>query len=75
MAAFIVFSTKDVVGYRMRIEEPIRPFALNYLAASGVFDRLSLTTSDGTVTTLEGADILRGADVVMVRPENLPGGR
>lgn len=66
MAAFLVFSTKDLVGYRLRIDEPIRPFALNYLAASGVFDRVAIETSDGVVVKLEGADLLKAADVVGV---------
>lgn len=66
MAAFLVFSTKDLVGYRMRIDEPIRPFAMNYLAASGLFDRIAIETSDHVVTTLEGADLIKAADVVGV---------
>lgn len=68
MAAFLVFTTKDLVGYRMRIDEPIRPYALNHLAASGIFDRVSIETSDGVVWKLEGADLLKAADVVGVLP-------
>lgn len=65
--AYLVFSTKDLVGYRLRVEQPIRPFALNYLAASGLFDRLCLETDSGVLVTLEGADLLKAADVVGVR--------
>lgn len=64
MAAFLVFSTKDLVGYRLRIDEPIRPFAMNYLAASGIFERITIETSDGVVMKLEGSDLLKAADVV-----------
>lgn len=66
MAAFLTFSAKGCVGYRLRIDEPIRPFALNYLAASGIFDRVAIETSDGVVTSVEGADLLKAADVVGV---------
>lgn len=67
MTAFLVFSTKELVGYRLRIDTPIRPFALNYLAASGIFDRVAIEDSDGgIVTRLEGADLLKAADVVGV---------
>lgn len=66
MAAYLVFTTRNLVGYRMLIDEPIRPFALNYLAASGIFDRVSIETSDGVVVKLEGSDLLRAADVVGV---------
>jgi len=69
MPAYLVFSNKDVVGYRLRIDEPIRPFALNYLAASGIFDRVAIEYESGLVVKLEGADLLKAADVVGVLPK------
>jgi len=69
MAAFLVFSTKELVGYRMRISEPIRPFAINYLAASGLFERVHIETSEGVVYGVEGSDLLKAADVVGVLPK------
>jgi hypothetical protein len=65
--AYLVFSTKELMGYRLKIEEPIRPFALNYLAASGLFDKISIVTDSGIVMTVEGADLLHAADVVGVK--------
>lgn len=70
MAAFLVFSTKDLVGYRLRISEPVRPYAINYLAASGLFESVRIETSDGSVVYgVEGSDLLKAADVVGVLPK------
>lgn len=64
--AHLVFSTKDITGYRLKVDEPLRPFALNYLAASGLFEGLRLEI-DGKVITVEGSDLLKMADVVGVK--------
>lgn len=69
MPTFLVFSTKDLVGYRMRISEPIRPYAINYLAASGLFESVRIETSNGEVVYgVEGSDLLKAADIVGVLP-------
>lgn len=58
--------TKDLVDLQLRVEEPMRPFALSYLAASGIFDKIIVvdpTGVDGNVV-IDGAKLLRLADQV-----------
>jgi hypothetical protein len=63
MASLYIW-TNALVGYRMEVKEPIRPFALSYLAASGMFDKLVIERSDGVRIEVQGADLLRCADQV-----------
>lgn len=56
-------------GHTIQVEMPLRPFAMNYLAASGLFDKIALVDkSAGFEIRLEGADLLKAADVVGVLP-------
>ena len=58
--------TKDLVDFQMKVEEPMRPFALSYLAASGIFDKIILADPAGREEgiVIEGAKLLRLADQV-----------
>lgn len=57
---------KGVSGYRMEVKEPVRPFALSHLAATGMFDRIVLEHA-GIKVEVEGADLIRYADQVAPR--------
>jgi hypothetical protein len=66
MAASVRFWSKSTHDFRIQVPEPIRPFALSYLAASGMFDRIVIERSDGVVIEAAGADLIRCADQVCV---------
>ncbi len=60
--------TKDLFDLQVRVEEPMRPFALSYLAASGIFDKIIVVDPDGVEgnVVIDGAKLIRLAD--QVRP-------
>ena len=69
MVASVSFWNKSTQNFRIQVPEPIRPFALSYLAASGMFDRIVIERSDGVVIEAAGADLIRCADMVGVKEQ------
>jgi len=66
MAELFLTAHPAMVNYRMQIEDPVPPFALNMLAASGLFDVIEVagTQSGSGDVRLEGRSLLKAALVV-----------
>lgn len=63
--AQLLLTNKFSVGFAITVETPLRPFAMNYLAATGMFDKIVLVDPGGGYEVrLEGADLLKAADMV-----------
>ncbi len=67
MAELFLTSAPATVNFRVPIDDPVPPFAVNMLAASGLFDRIEIkgTQSGSGDVLLEGRSLLRAALVVL----------
>ncbi len=70
--SILCLSNKDITNFTIKVREPLRPYALAYLAASGLFDVIALRNRPDSIpdAVIEGADLIRCAD--QVRPAVLP---